>query len=388
MEFINVDNLFCHLYKTQPQYIWLRHEDENKCYKIKFVDIVEKKIKNIVLENGKWLAPIPLADRKNMNKTIKEKYADYTSIKMYDGKNFLDSLKNRKDSSDIVAWKKNNQQINITFENMKQLNLDFILNQEWKCRYCGHINKGGLTCKGISQGNMPSGGPKKANNNALSEYEYFVTKTFSCQPNIYPFKYEFNLGWYELNNIKKYTQIVKGKPCNAKRCIHYSHINQSDQILSFPRIKWNDNKYIKNTYQYFLPGCMLGHQITCNENICSKCRNQINIPNNIPINIFRKEIEHSWWILELLYWLKVDIYNKKMQKLNIEQANQRYIELINSIKKLYTYETEDFVYHGKNGFYQTNTFKNILNVLNEWMKDKKNYIFRFNKKKNKLSLKF
>lgn len=389
MQFLNEDDLYNHIYKTKPQYIWLRKNNENKCYKINNVNIVNNQISDICLQNGIWLPPIPLNDRKNMNDSIKKKYKEYQDILLHDGKSFLDSLKNRKDSSEIVAWKSNNTTITISFEDMKKYNLNHILNQQWKCRYCNHINDGGIICKGISKGKMPSGGPKKVNNHVLSEYSYFVSKTFSCQPNIRPFQHETELEWFDPTAIKTYENIVKDKPCHARRCIHYSHINQSDQILSFPRVKWNHTKYIKNTYQYFLPGSMLGHQVTQSEHICSKCKNHVQNCINIQKNSFRYQIEHSWWILEVLYWFKVDIYNKKMQKLNQEQSYKRYQEILKSIHIMFNSNIEDFIYHGKNGFYQTNKFSNILKTLYIWMNDIKNYTNRFNKKKySKLYLKF
>lgn len=389
MEFLNVDDLLTHSYKIHPQYIWLREKDENTCYKILDVMVENNIVKDVTLQNGKWLPPIPLEYRKTMSDEAKEKYREYENIKLQDGKYFLESLKHRKESSEIVAWKPNDIITTIDIQTLKTYMLNFILKQKWKCRYCGNNNDGGLHCRGISTGLMPSGGPKKANNNVLSEYEYFLCKTASCQPLIHPFKYEANLGWYEPNSMYKYKKLVKGHPCGAHRCIHYSHINQSDQILSFPRVKWTPRtRNIENTEQFFLPGAMLGHHISKSECICTKCRNFVTI-SEIPKHIFRKEIEHSWWILETLYWIKVDIYNKKMQKLNISQSKIRYDELVNSIHTIYCSEIDDYIYHGKNGFYQTNKFKNIIEILYNWIMNKQNYINRFSKKKySKIPLKF
>lgn len=389
MEFLNVSDLLKHVYINQPQYLWLRIDNMDKCYKILKVEVEDEKITNMYLENGIWLPPIPLHDRKHINAQMKKKYSQYENIKLHDGKDFIESLKSRKDSSQIVAWKKNNININMTFEDVKTHALDFIMNQSWKCRYCQHVNKGGLQCKGITQGNMPSGGPKKANNHVLSEYEYFVSKTFSCPPILYPFKHETELGWYDQSSMYKYKYTVKGQRCNAHRCIHYSHTNQSDQILSFPRVEWKHttNDALTNTYQFFLPGAMLGHHITRNENICTKCRNIIT-HQKIKTQDFRSQVEHSWWILEILYWIKVDIYNKKMQKIPIEESIIRYKEILNNIHQLKDKNIDDYIYHGKNGFYQTNTFKNILNILWSWTSNKNNYINRFKKKYTKHALKF
>ena len=78
-----------------------------------------------------------------------------------------------------------------------------------------------------------------------------------------------------------------------------------------------------------------------------------------------------------------------MQKLNQEQSYKRYQEILKSIHIMFNSNIEDFIYHGKNGFYQTNKFSNILKTLYIWMNDIKNYTKRFNKKKySKLSLKF
>ena len=51
----------------------------------------------------------------SMDDSIKKKYKEYQDILLHDGKSFLDSLKNRKDSSEIVAWRSNNTTITIEY---------------------------------------------------------------------------------------------------------------------------------------------------------------------------------------------------------------------------------------------------------------------------------
>ena len=226
MEFINFDEILLHIRSKIPYYIWVYEDGRDKCYKI--VDINNL---IITLESGLWLAPIPIEFRKNNAFDLRKKYSNYVDIKDNDGTCFLKSIKLRKDSSEIVAWKPNKEIKTITFDKLKKQNYDFIIKQKWRCRYCNKINNGGLTCNGISKGNMPIGGPEKVKNHVLSEYIYFVSKTYSCPPNFYPFDYDKQIGWYNNNAMQKYKKISFGQKCNARRCIHYSHINQSDQIL-------------------------------------------------------------------------------------------------------------------------------------------------------------
>ena len=108
-------------------------------------------------------------------------------------------------------------------------------------------------------------------------------------------------------------------------------------------------------------------------------------------------VEHSWWIIEVLYWLKVDIYNKKMQKLSDIDADKRYTFLLDAVNKLNTLSIQDFVYYGENGSYQTIPFNNILKNMLDWMSDRNKYDTRFERKRpppgftrdiNNLALKF
>ena len=269
----------------------------------------------------------------------------------------------------------------------------YIDNQKWKCRYCNTINQGSNKCSGIYYGQLPCGGPPKASNNVLAEYEYFLSKPASCPPTILPFKHEQHLGWHDNKFLQHYQYKLQHspRPCNARRCVHFTHINQSDQILSFPRAQWTfwDKIYINNTEQFFLPGAMLGHQTTSSACYCPKCRNNLN--DYIPMSkTIQEKVEHSWWLIETLYWLKVDIYNKKMQKLNDIDATARYYYLKNEIEKLYSSKIQDFFYFSGNGISQSIPFNNILILMKEWINKKYNYDIRFDKKKHKdkLTLKF
>ena len=76
-----------------------------------------------------------------------------------------------------------------------------------------------------------------------------------------------------------------------------------------------------------------------------------------------------------------------MQKMNEEESEKRYACIVNAIKKLfYSNDIEEFIYNGTNGYYQTNTFKNIMKHLLVWISNKENYTNRFNKKKLKFQL--
>ena len=113
----------------EPSYIWMR-KDKNapeECYRV--VSIYP----TIVLERGKWLAPIPVSDRRNKNINLVEKYPEYADVYLPDEQKFLTVLRNRKETSDIVAWKGNETEIwNIT--NILKYNRNNIVNQKWKCR--------------------------------------------------------------------------------------------------------------------------------------------------------------------------------------------------------------------------------------------------------------
>ena len=364
----------------EPSYIWMR-KDKNapeECYRV--VSIYP----TIVLEKGKWLAPIPVSDRRNKNINLLNKYPEYSDVYLPDGQKFLSVLRNRKENSDIVAWKGNITEIwNIS--NILKYNKNYILNQQWKCRYCGAINQGTNRCRGVYKGQLPRGGPPKANDNVLAEYEYFLTKTTSCPPIIYPFNNEQYLGWHDVtyrNNFEKKFQNNYHE-CNAVRCVDFSHMNQSDQILSFPRTQWSDwsKTFITNSEQFYLPGAMLGHQTTSSECICPKCRQELHSYPYVVLNEIRLKTEHSWWLIELLYWLKVDIYNKKMQKLSEKESLKRYLYLKNEILKLHKLNIKDFVYYFDDGTKQSIPFNNILKILWDWIQDKNKYYNRFDRKK-------
>ena len=89
-------------WRTQPSYVWVRlaKNSPEKCYRV-----VSVSIKNIVLESGLWLAPIPVQYRRSKNISLNSKYDVYSDIYLPDGQKFLNMLRNRKESSDIVAWK-------------------------------------------------------------------------------------------------------------------------------------------------------------------------------------------------------------------------------------------------------------------------------------------
>ena len=103
---------------------------------------------------------------------------------MPNGVNYIDSVKNRKDSSEIVAFEPTGNMRVFHFDILLNLIKEYIYNQKWKCRYCNHVNDGGTVCKGTSQGGFPSGGPRKSNNNVFVEYEYFLSKSNQCS-NVY-----------------------------------------------------------------------------------------------------------------------------------------------------------------------------------------------------------
>tara|TARA_B100000963_G_C22199195_1_gene482321 strand:- start:80 stop:454 length:375 start_codon:yes stop_codon:yes gene_type:complete len=123
---------------------------------------------------------------------------------------------------------------------------------------------------------------------------------------------------------------------------------------------------------------MLGHQITKQEHQCTKCRHILTEPK--PILTFRDNIEHTWWVMEILYWLKVDVYNKKMLKLTPSMAQQRYQKLLQDVQTLYHKNVPDFVYYKSRGQYQTNTFQNVIKPLLLWIQNRDNYTHRFQKK--------
>lgn len=381
-------------WRLQPSYVWIRASPEapEECLRVIRCDG-----STVVLEKGKWLAPIPVRHRRNRNINLVTEYPEYADVYLPDGQRFLNVLRNRKETSDIVAWKSDSRTVCYTPAELEKLNNTYILNQKWKCRYCNNINQGSNVCSGIYFGQLPHGGPPKANNNVLAEYEYFLSKPTGCPPTMYPFGNEQHLAWHNPQARAEFQTSIQQQraPCRAKRCVHFSHINQSDQILSFPRAQWTDwgKTYVTNTEQFYLPGAMLGHQTTSEETICPKCRNDV-LPFLTPVcSKIRARTEHSWWIIEILYWIKVDIYNKKMQKLSPEDATVRYEYLKQEIETLEKKHILDFVYYASNGISQSVPFRNILKLISVWMSDKSKYDSRFERKKvppgfNKVALRF
>lgn len=385
---------------TQPSYVWIRRtpESDEECLRV----VSLSGPNHIILEKGRWMAPIPVHDRRNRRISLAQKYPAYNDVYLPDGQKFLNVLRNRKETSDIVAWKASPHNEKWCVQDLITANDEYIMNQKWKCRYCNHVNQGTNMCQGTYFGQLPHGGPPKAQNNVLAEYEYFLSKPVGCPPVMYPFVNETHLGWYNhiaRSNFQKKSQQQVFK-CNAHRCVDYTHINQSDQILSFPRAQWNKwgNTYVTNTEQFYLPGAMLGHQTTQSETICPKCRNQCIQPTEITFSReLRTNTEHSWWIIETLYWLKVDIYNKKMQKLSKVDADARYQFIKNAMIRLNALNIDDFVYYSDNGVKQTVPFNMILKHMLDWISDKAKYDSRFERKRpppgfardiNNLSLKF
>ena len=368
---IDKDDLMTRNLKTQPFYIWF---SANECYRVVEITISE----TILLQLGRWLPPIPCHERKNKNIDLYKKYPNYSKIVLANGIKYLDAVRTRKDSSEIVAWESSGMHLKMPYTLVYDKMMQYVLKQKWKCRYCGTVNDGGLKCQGKSIGCLPAGGPKKANNNVLLEYQYFLSRSNACMPYIHPFAYEPDIPWFNNEGMYKY-QETHGESCGAHRCIHHTHVNQSDQILSFPRKKWLYKPgYVENTEQFYLPGAMLGHQVSKYESHCPKCRQYVKPP--LHVISYRKDMEHLWWTMEVLYWLKVEIYNKKMQKLPNVLADKRYIELKSAIDDLIKLNVGELVYHGDIGQYQTVPFNCIITPLVNWIANKSNYDLRFEKK--------
>lgn len=384
-------------WRLQPSYVWIRMTPESNEECLRVVHVENQKI---ILEKGKWLAPIPVRHRRNRNINLMTEYPEYADVYLPDGQKFLNVLRNRKETSDIVAWKSSKQTVSWSPGELDKANKLYIQHQKWKCRYCNNINQGSNVCSGVYFGQLPHGGPPKANNNVLAEYEYFLSKPTGCPPTMYPFPNEQHLGWHNTDSRTEFQNNIQALPtamraCKAKRCVHFSHINQSDQILSFPRAQWTDwgKTYVTNTEQFYLPGAMLGHQTTSQEMICPKCRHE-SLPMVLTHSTkMRTRMEHSWWVIEVLYWLKVDIYNKKMQKLPMIEADARYEYLKNEINNLQKKDILDFVYYSSHGMSQSVPFQNILKMICLWISDKSKYDTRFERKKvppgfNKVALRF
>ena len=163
--------------------------------------------------------------------------------------------------------------------------------------------------------------------------------------------------------------------CQAQRCVHSSHLNRSEQVLSFPREKWTGKKgVITNTETFFLPGAMLGHQTIAK--YCPKCQQQL---KTLTLDPHICEVLHSWWIIESLYWLKAEIYNKKMQHLTQRDSINRYMFLKQKVNHLMSLSIDDYVYTAKNGFTMSVPFKNIIVHIKQWLDQEEKYIKRFEK---------
>lgn len=347
-----MDDFFSRNFVQQPYYVWF---GPNESYRV-----VSVHGRTVTLQSGSFLAPIPLHHRKNRNVDLCALYPDYSP-------EFIRLVRTRKDSSEVVHWKPVDTVLRMNYNTMINRRNEYIAEQPWKCRYCGTINQGGFQCNGKRTMPFPVGGPNKTTHNVLLEYNYFLTKS-TCLPVLKPFHAEPQTSWINVPTVPSY--------CGAHRCVHESHLNQSDQVLSFPRQRWTPAYgVVSNTSQFFLPGAMLGHHISGCEHQCTKCRTVIALPKTVQNR--RNNVEHLWWVMETLYWLKVDIYNKKMQKLTPLNADKRY----NAIKHVVgTLNADEFVYYGTVGDYQTNTFQNVIRPLVHWIADKRNYDARFDYK--------
>jgi len=363
-----------------PTYLWFFEGNTERCYRInKILYDKEKQPSSLVLMPGYWMSPVPSYILKT-DKYFTFKYPNYDE-KLWDGKTFLETLSTRKSNSNIALFKPDGASIVIDVLDALHEYSNYAINQKWKCRYCDHVNSATSNCMGMYYGKLPSGGPLKTNNCAVVEYEYFVSKGGSCQPSLTPFASQPYLGWYDANGRSQFQEHCSRQPvkCLARRCTDFQHTNNSDQVLSFPRTTWTDQMNVKitNTAQFFLPGSLLGHQTTHAEPVCPRCRHDLDGPSSPSPSKYRSNTEHSWWIVESLYWLKVDIYNKKMQHMNSHLSDQRYSQLKYEIETLFDKQIKDFVLFTENGCYQSNKYNNILKRLYDWIQDKKNYDDRF-----------
>lgn len=357
--------------KSCPIYVWLREQQylPEVCYRI--VDI-DQTCHTVVLESGHWLAPIAYEDRRKSLIILMRKYPDYVSIKS-GSELFLKTILKKKETSDTVAWSSHNRVKTLTTSELFRQFKNYIRHQTWKCRYCKHVNHGGFKCNGIYNLSFPVGGPSKTNNNALSEYIYFLSKSQHAKPQVLPFKQPF--GWLDVEAMAQWKKSGFPSRCQAQRCVHTSHLNHSEQVLSFPREKWPGTPgIITNTETFFLPGAMLGHQTIAK--FCPKCQNQL---KTLPLDPHIREVLHSWWIIESLYWLKAEIYNKKMQHLTLKDSANRYLLLKQKVEQLISLNIDDYVYTAKDGFTMTVPFKNIVVHMKQWLDQEENYIKRFEK---------
>lgn len=361
----------CYDFVSCPIYVWLREQQHlpERCYRIVKID---QTCHTVVLESGHWLAPIPYEDRRKTLNTLMREYPDYVSVKS-GSEPFLKSILKKKETSDTVAWASHDIVKTLTTAELFRQFKNYIRHQTWKCRYCKHVNHGGFKCNGHYNLSFPIGGPSKTNNNALSEYIYFLSKSQHAQPRVLPFKQP--IGWLDMEALAQWKQSGVPSPCQAQRCVHTSHLNHSEQVLSFPRDKWPGTRgIITNTQTFFLPGAMLGHQTIAK--FCPKCQQQL---KSLPLDPHIREVLHSWWIVESLYWLKAEIYNKKMQHLTPKDSANRYILLKQKVDQLMSLYIDDYVHMAKDGFTMSVPFKNIVIHIKQWLDKEENYIMRFEK---------
>ena len=121
-------------WKNQPSYIWLRRskDSDEECFRIE--SIYDNNHLN--LESGVWMAPIPLHDRRNKRINLAQKYPEYMNVYLPDGQKFLNVLRSRKETSNIVAWKSKGQVTKWNISDIIKFNNIYIEQQRWKCRYC------------------------------------------------------------------------------------------------------------------------------------------------------------------------------------------------------------------------------------------------------------
>lgn len=358
-------------FKSHPIYVWLREQPSSpeECYRIVAID---RPCYTIVLESGHWMAPIAYEDRRKSLSTLTREYPEYVSLKNR-SEPFLHAILKKKETSDTVAWVSHNRVKSLTTVEVFRQFKTYIRHQKWKCRYCKHVNHGGFECTGTYRLSYPIGGPSKTNDNVLLEYIYFLTKTQHAHPRVLPFRQPTD--WLDTEALAQWKESGIPSRCRAQRCVHSSHLNHSEQVLSFPREKWRGARgIITNTETFFLPGAMLGHQTI--GTFCPKCIQQLKI---LPLDAHVREVLHSWWIIESLYWLKVDIYNKKMQHLTPKDSMGRYLSLKQKVDYLMGLNIDDYVHTAKDGFTLSVPFQNILLQIKQWLDQKENYTKRFEK---------
>ena len=69
------------------------------------------------------VTPIPVRHRRNRNINLMTEYPEYADVYLPDGQKFLNVLRNRKETSDIVAWKSSKQTVSCLRGNLtRQIN--------------------------------------------------------------------------------------------------------------------------------------------------------------------------------------------------------------------------------------------------------------------------